>query len=152
MATCRRTQNPDTSHKPVKSYPKVPNVPVTLHTSEVRKHGTTQRFRGYFCDGCSLSGWVGGGFCAFFRFFYGFRTCRVGHLECTYLIPHISNFSSKFCNIDCLTLQTVSEFKNTYSCHSKIVRYVGIFHLPEPFESKSISGREFAACDMGISE
>ena len=37
-------------------------------------------------------------------FFYDFRTCRVGHLECAYLIPHISNFSSKFCNIDCLTL------------------------------------------------
>ena len=62
----------------------------------------------------SLSGWVGGCslfqagwgfvFFAFFRFFYGFRTCRVGHLECAYLISHISNFSSKFCNIDCLTL------------------------------------------------
>ena len=72
--------------------------------------------------GCSLSGWVGGVlsrggwgvvlsrtvwgfvFFAFFRFFYGFRTCRVGHLEFAYLILHISNFSSKFCNIDCLTL------------------------------------------------
>ena len=37
-------------------------------------------------------------------FFYDFRTCRVGHLECVYLIPHFSNLSSKFCNIDCLTL------------------------------------------------
>ena len=42
-----------------------------------------------------------------FWFFYDFRTCRVGHLECAYLIPHISNFSSKFSNIDCLTLQIV---------------------------------------------
>ena len=39
-----------------------------------------------------------------FRFFYVFRTCRVGLPRCTYLIPHISNFSSQFCNIDCLTL------------------------------------------------
>ena len=39
-----------------------------------------------------------------FWFFYDFRTCRVGHLICAYLKPHISNFSSKFCNIDCLTL------------------------------------------------
>ena len=40
-----------------------------------------------------------------FWFFYDFHTCRVGHPECAYLISHISNFSSKFCNIDCLTIQ-----------------------------------------------
>ena len=68
--------------------------------------GTARRFWGYFCGGCSLSGWVGVFFVRFFAFFYGFRTCRVGHLEYAYLIPHISNFSSKFCNIDCLTLQS----------------------------------------------
>ena len=44
-------------------------------------------------------------FVRFLGFFYDFRACRVGHLECAYLIPRISNFSSKFCNIDCLTLQ-----------------------------------------------
>ena len=54
--------------------------------------------------GCFLSDWVGVFFVRFFCFFYGFSTCRVGHLECAYLIPHILNFSSKFCNIDCLTL------------------------------------------------
>ena len=40
-----------------------------------------------------------------FWFFYDFRTYRVGHLECVYLISRISNFSSKFCDIDCLTSQ-----------------------------------------------
>ena len=42
-----------------------------------------------------------------FWFFYDCRTCRVGHLECSFLISHISNFLSKFCIIDCLTLQWV---------------------------------------------
>ena len=44
-------------------------------------------------------------FCFYvFWLFYDFRTCRVIHHECVYLISHISKFSSKFCNIDCLTL------------------------------------------------
>ena len=47
--------------------------------------------------------------CLFVRswgFVHDFCTCQVGHLECAYLISHISNFSSKFCNIDCLTLHS----------------------------------------------
>ena len=48
---------------------------------------------------------LGGGlFVRFLGFVYDFRTCPVGNLECAYLILHISNFSSKFCNIDCQTL------------------------------------------------
>ena len=41
-----------------------------------------------------LGGGVGssGGVLPLFCFLYGFRTCRVGHLECACLIPHISNF------------------------------------------------------------
>ena len=39
--------------------------------------------------------WVGiGVFLYVFWFFYGFRTCWVGHLECACLMPHISNFWS----------------------------------------------------------
>ena len=42
-------------------------------------------------------GWgLSGGVLPLFCFLYGFRTCRVGHLECACLIPHISNFWSKF--------------------------------------------------------
>ena len=54
----------------------------------------------------------GGLFVRFLGFFYDFCTCRVGHRECAYLISHISNFSSKFCNIDCLTLQPYIIFHN----------------------------------------
>ena len=46
--------------------------------------------------GCSV--------CTFVWLFLDFRTCRVSHLECAYLISHISNFPSKLCKIDCLTL------------------------------------------------
>ena len=46
----------------------------------------------------------GGLFVRLFWFFYDFRNCRFSHLECANLIPHILNFSSKVCNIDCLTL------------------------------------------------
>ena len=39
---------------------------------------------------------VGGGVClCFFCFLYGFRTCRVGHLECPCLITHISIFDRR---------------------------------------------------------
>ena len=63
-------------------------------------------FRSLFCLFRVPSGveWLRGGLLVRFFLFYDFRTCRVGHLECAYLIPHISNFLSKFCNIDCLTL------------------------------------------------
>ena len=44
MATCRRTQSPDTSHKPVKTNPEVSSVfPRLLHTSEV-KNSVQQKF------------------------------------------------------------------------------------------------------------
>ena len=33
---------------------------------------------------------------SFFCFLFDFCTCRVGHLECACLMPHISNFKSKF--------------------------------------------------------
>ena len=55
-------------------------------------------------SGVGATGW------SVFLFFCDFRTRRVGRLECAYLISHlivaylISNFSSRFCNIDCLTL------------------------------------------------
>ena len=60
----------------------------------------------------------GGLFVRFLGFFDDFRNSRVGHLECDYLIPHISNFSSKICNTDCLTLQP----PRTVVCHPRQTR------------------------------
>ena len=52
----------------------------------------TSRTFSFLGGGLGLSGRVLPLFC----FLYGFRTCRVGHLECACLMSHISNFWSKF--------------------------------------------------------
>ena len=48
----------------------------------------TSRTFSFLGGGLGLSGRVLPLFC----FLYGFRTCRVGHLECACLMSHISNF------------------------------------------------------------
>ena len=57
-----------------------------------------------------VPGWgvrVGSAF-TYFWFFYGFRTCRVGHLERACLIPHIPNFRSKFSKTSATLLPDVT--------------------------------------------
>ena len=63
--------------------------------------------------GLGLSGRVLPLFC----FLYGFRTCRVGHLECACLMSHahfefLIEIFKNFCNADCRTLHCFFEQKN----------------------------------------
>ena len=81
----------------------------------------------------------GGLLVRFLGFLYEFCTCRVGHLECAYFKLHISNFLSKFCNIDCLTLHPPRRSVSFSTNESERSR-LGCHHPGVLFQQYAISG------------